>query len=743
MRKKKLITLAVAGMMVFTSIPMSANAASQVVKQEENSNKETQEALEKVILIVKERISIPKECTEFNYDYNTYNYGNAEWNLRWNDKKQTRYVSINCDSKGNITDYRDDNYENKEKLQLKYLKSELEPTALEYLNKIYPDLKGHFQLVSSGYNGTYNNSYYYTYERVENKIAMPDNTVTISISVADKSLKSIQSNIIFDVDIPDAKKEISKEKAIDLLKKKLTMSLGYYNKVETLKDGSEQLKAYLAYTPNLSYVAVDAKTGEIYTERSEWKYTHSREDAKTDSTMATADTNGKGLTQEEISKIDEISGLISKEEAIAKITKNKYLLLDNSAKAITATLTQQTTYLSAKEEKKTDYYWNINFQDPRKPDYENNDLYRANANARIDAKTGEIISYYASTKSDNEISSDLSKYKSLYTDKKCKQIFETFVSTVNKDRFKETKLVDSYNDYVVAYNDKTQIIGGLGYRYSRFNQDVEYNYNYICGDVDKVTGKVYSYSYNWDENVVFESKEGVISADEAYEAFMKLDGFDVVYEYNTINTYNMDYEGQPEYYYTEDAYSVDYEVRLVYSIEGINPKIISPFTKKQLDYSGEEYNESKENITEYTDINNSPYQRSIQLLTDIGLGYTSSRFNPTGHISTKDLITFSQAAGIYFEENSKKEVFDQYYVNRQIIAKYLCYILKIEDIASLPGIFTSGYADEASIQKEYIGYVAITKGLSLLTGDSEGKFNPQQKITRGEAADLLIQLIQR
>lgn len=738
-----------AGMMVFASMPLSANAATQVIKQEENSskensNKDTQEALEKVILIVKDRISIPKECSEFNYDYNTYNYGIAEWNLRWNDKKGARYIEVNCDSKGNISYYRDNAYENKEKLQLKYLKSELEPTALEYLNKVYPSLKDHFKLVSSGYNGTYNNSYYYTYERVENKIAMPDNTVTISISVADKSLKSIQSNIIFDVEIPDAKKEISKEKAIDLLKKKLTMSLGYYNKVETLKDGTEQLKAYLAYTPNLSYVAVDAKTGEIYTERSEWKYTHSREDAKSDSAMATADTNGKGLTQEEISKIDEISGLISKEEAITKITKNKYLLLDSSAKAITATLTQQTTYLSAKEEKKTDYYWNINFQDPRKPDYENNDLYRANANARVDAKTGEIISYYASTKSaDGEISSDLSKYKSLYADKKCKQIFETFVSTVNKDRFKETKLVDSYNDYVVAYNDKTQVIGGLGYRYNRFNQDVEYSYNYICGDVDKVTGKVYSYSYNWDENVVFESKEGAISADEAYEAFMKLDGFDVVYEYNTINTYDMDYEGKQEYYYNEDAYSVDYEVRLVYSIEGINPKVISPFTKKQLDYSGEEYNESKENITEYTDISNSPYQRSIQLLTDIGLGYTSSRFNPTSQISTKDLLTFSQAAGIYFDENLKKEVFNQYNVNRQTIAKYLCYILKIEDIASLPGIFTSGYADEASIQKEYVGFVAITKGLSLLTADKEGKFNPQQKVTRGEAADLLIQLIQR
>jgi hypothetical protein len=745
MRKKKLITIALACVIAMTGVPMNASAATMETSKEVSGNQSTQEALEKVILKVKERISIPKECNEFNYDYNNYNYGQEVWSLRWNTSDGIHNVHVKCDSEGNISYYSEYEYEKEmeKSLKLNYLKSELESTALSYLDKIYPSLKGHFQLVSSGYNGTYQNSYYYTYERVENKIAMPDNSVTISISSADKSLKELSSSLIFGVKIPDAQKEISEEKAIALLKDNLQMSLGYYNKVETLKDGSEQIKAYLAYTPNLSYLAVDAKSGKVYTTRSEWNYYGSKEDSSSARDTAKGSSEN-GLTQEEISKIEEMSDLLSKEEAIAVITGNKYLLLDNSAKAITATLTQQNTYLSLKEGSKTDYYWNISFIDPREPDYKANDYYRAYSNAKVDAKTGELLSYNASTKSaDYENAFEVSKNKILYNDEKCQKIFETFVSSVNKDRYLQTKLVSAYDSYILAYSDTAKIVGGLGYCYNRFNDDVEYSYNNIYGDVDKVTGKVYSYGYRWDENVIFESKKGAISAKEACDAFMKLDGFDLVYEYNTINTYNTDYLKSEDYYYNNDAYSVDFEVRLVYSIEGINPKIISPFTKKQLDWNGEEVNLEKANITKYVDIYDSPYQRSIELLSDMGLEYSSSLFNPNKKISMDELVMFTRAAGLSFDESLREGVFTTYYVSRQSLAKYICYIMGVEEVGSLSGIFTTGYTDEASIDKDYVGFVAIAKGFSLLKADEEGNFNPKTQITRGEVADILINLIQK
>ena len=741
MKKKKLVTLALALIMALASVPTNVNAATLVDIKEEKGNQDTQEALTKVILKVKQSISIPKECSVFNYDYYTYNYGQGEWNLRWNSIDESKYIYVNCDNDGNIISYHEYHHSNKrESVQLKYLKSELESTALNYLGEIYPDLKGHFQLLNSGYNGSYENSYYYTYQRVENGITMPDNTVTISVSAADKSLTSLSSNLIFGVKIPDAKKEISRDKAIAILKDNLKMELGYYNKVVTLADGTEKTKAYLAYTPNTSYISVDAKTGTVYTTRNEWRYT------STEGASAKDKGDGSlsnGLTQEEINKIEEMSDLISKEKAISIITENKYLLLDSTAKAVTATLTQQVNYLPKKEGNKTTYYWNVSFADPREPDYAINDVYRAHANARINAETGEIVSFSANTKSaDYENPTDLAKYKYLYTEAKCQEIFETFVNSVNGERFKQTKLTGTFESYILAYNDTRQLVGGLGYRYDRFNEDIPYTYNYIYGDVDKVTGKVYSYGYSWNENVEFESPKGAISAQEAYDSFINLDGFEVVYEYNTINTYDLSVTKTDNYYYSEDAYSVDYEVRLVYSIEGISPKIISPFTKKQLDYNGDEV-KTAVTITEYTDIKDSPYQRSIQLLSDIGLGYSKTKFLPNNKVAVSDLIQFTQAAGLNFDESLRKEIFSDYYVSRQTFAKYIGYLLGLKDIASIPGIFTTGFMDETKIEKDYIGYVAIAKGLTLLDADAEGKFNPQAWITRGEAADIIIRLLQK
>lgn len=734
------MTLTLALIMTLTSVPRDVNAATLVSNNVEKGKQDTQEALANIILKVKKSIPIPKECSEFNYDYFTHNYGQGEWNLRWNNVDGTRYIYINCDSDGNIIYYRENNYsKNKEAIKLNYIKSELESTALSYLEKIYPKLKGKLHLISSGYDGSYQNSYNYTYQRVENNIEMPDNTVTISVSAEDKSLTSLSGNLIFGVEIPDATRKISKDKAITLLKNNLKMELGYYNKVVTLEDGTEKVKAYLAYTPNTSYVSVDAKTGTVYTARSEWRYTNT----EAESAQKSTGSMDNGLTQEEIDKIDEMSDLISKEKAISIITDNKYLLLDSTAKAVTATLTQQVNYRSEKEASSTDYYWNVSFADPREPDYANNDSYRAYANARINAETGEIVSFYANTKSaDYENPTDLSKIKNLYTDAKCQKIFESFVTSINGERFKQTKLTGTFESYILAYNDTKKLVGGLGYRYDRFNEDIPYSYNYIYGDVDKVTGKVYSYGYNWNEDVVFESPKGAISAQEAYEAFVKLDGFDVVYEYNTINTYDASVTQTDDYYYNEDAYSVDFEIRLVYSIEGITPKVISPFTKQQLDYNGDEV-KPLANITEYTDIKDSPYQRSIQLLSDVGLGYHSKKFLPSNEITVSDLIQFTQAAGLPFDESLRKEIFSNYFVSRQTFAKYIGYLLGLKDIASIPGIYTTGFQDEANIGKEYTGYVAIAKGLSLLDADEEGKFNPQEWVTRGEAADILIQLLQK
>lgn len=78
------------------------------------------------------------------------------------------------------------------------------------------------------------------------------------------------------------------------------MKLSYQNAYETDDKGNTTIKAFLVYSPELSYASVDAKTGEIYTTQNQWVNTTENQSKK----EAAADAAGNGgLSDEEIAKL--------------------------------------------------------------------------------------------------------------------------------------------------------------------------------------------------------------------------------------------------------------------------------------------------------------------------------------------------------------------------------------------------------------------------------------------------------
>ena len=57
--------------------------------------------------------------------------------------------------------------------------------------------------------------------------------------------------------------------------------------------------------------------------------------------------------------------------------------------------------------------------------------------------------------------------------------------------------------------------------------------------------------------------------------------------------------------------------------------------------------------------------------------------------------------------------------------------------AAISGIYKTGFSDESAITKEYLGAVAIAKGLGIINGSGGGKFVPRRAVTRGEFAVML------
>ena len=130
------------------------------------------------------------------------------------------------------------------------------------------------------------------------------------------------------------------KKAAEKVDEKVNMELQY--RLTYDKDGKE--KVFLAYNPDRTYVAIDAKTGKIYTEKVYWGSGTDFDQGFNDA-EATADeakeatySNGRAVTlsDAEIKKIGDIKDIITAEQAVNLIKNNKRLYIDPNLNKVTS-----------------------------------------------------------------------------------------------------------------------------------------------------------------------------------------------------------------------------------------------------------------------------------------------------------------------------------------------------------------------------------------------------------------------
>lgn len=699
-------------------------------------------ALQSAILAVKEKISIPKEFSEFNYYfYNTNGYSDSYWSLSWRNPYTYANIQVNCDVNNHITYFRIYDYNNRSTGIAKYLKSELKEKAEEFLLQIAPEIASKVEFMNATYEGIYSGNYVYQYQRSFNGVSFPDNTVSVSVNSITGEVTEASIQWLYDVKLPTAKATVSLEDAAKLIKDNMKMKLVYRTDYYGIYDrsGNYQKKAFLVYEPTLSYISIDAKTGKVYLSRSEWVDTGrdlNKATEAADEATAGGAAPSNTLTEEELAKIEELKHLISKAEAIEKVTKNKYLYIDKNLTSYSATLNKRE-----EGKGKTSYAWNISFSDPREVKYEKNeDSYRGYAYATVDAESGKILSYYSSVKN----SYDYKNQKWLpvdipYDKEEGKAVLEKFLNIEMKDYFKLSTFTSETDGYVLYYKDmdQTPVYGGYNYQYNRMNEGVEYPYNGIYGAVDGVTGKIYSVNAYWDHNVVFESPKGAMTAEEAMDHYLSKEGYGLKYEINVINKFDSCYGKNQEYYDYTQAYSVEYEVRLVYRPD-VNPSYISPFTGEQLDYRGQVYQVTAPYT--YKDLTDVKKYRNVLLLADMNVGFEGENYLPEQAINSNEMKELLQKVGYgYYEENMDAS---QKSLTREMLAQLFIRALGLEKMSKLQGIYKTGFGDESSIDSAALGAVALAKGLGLMEGDSFNNFNPKNSITRLQAVDYLMKFIE-
>jgi len=715
---KRFVSLLLSMTMFFTFIGGNSFAAVNLIDSEETNTEE----LSKVVLAVKSKINIPEELTEFDYNYNgETSYSRAGWRFNWRDKDYKKRITISCDTDAHITYY---DYYTSDRYTTQapqYLKEELKPKADDFIKQVAPEVADRIVFKSASNSGR---NYIYTYERIENGILMPENTVSVSVNYVTTEVDSIGISWLYDLDIPGVKTSITEQQAKDMLGQKINMKLQYRNRSEKIepdmKDSKTKTIAYLVYVPDTGYISVDAKTGEIYTTREEWV---SKDEFSANKEMLSSGAVNDAmkqeavLTEEEIAEIDKLKDLISKEEAIKILTSNDKLYIKENLKAVTANL--RKSYSGDDE-----FYWEINLSPMEKG--------TDNARATIDAKSGKILSFYASMNSYyDEEKEEWKDIKVKYTSKQCKTTLESFIKENIPEYFDDTKLSKEDNGYILRYINEQYVYGGYSYRYNRINEGIEYTYNSINGAVDGVTGKIYSFSYNWTDDIEFESPKNAMSPEKAYVAYVSKEGFNLLYEINNIHIYDEQYEKSNEYYEYSKAYDLENEVRLVYRPD-ISPAIISPFTGKQLDYDGKEYIKKEE--YEYNDIVGHWAEREINLLADIGIGLEEIKFEPDKTVTKVDLEKIY--AELYRNIDTQNEE-----ITRMDLIKALIKSLGLNEVAKVQGIYIVDYKDKEVIKTEDIGYAALAKGLNLIK-DKEENLKAEDKLTRADLMYSIMRLME-
>lgn len=706
--RKRIITVIMALALIlgsfYTGNPLTVYAA----------NEETQENMTDVLLKIKTKLELPEEYTEFNYNYN--NYGTTgTWYFDWRTADGMKSISLTCDDEAHIINM--SSYENKNQRKMPdKTADELLEAANELLARVFPEAVGHVTLERT-YCAYYRSAYTYRFVRYENEIGMPDNYVTISVSYDNEELVGIESSWNYTAKIPAAKDLISADAAKEKIAKKLSMELYYY----VTRDEEGKDKVFLAYTPSMSYIAANAKSGKIYTKKNYWGSDPEYGDADEDmENTASAKDTGRGyeatLSEAEIKKIAELENLISSDDAVKIIRNNKYLLIDENTNSVSASL----------RESDGRYYWYITLNDNRPADYENNDYFRGYARATVDAHDGRILSYSASVKSLYYYSQqDIDSINFKYSKKDCKNIFEKFVNELENEKFSQVKL-DSTN---AAMSEKSQNTGKIidmayAYNYKRYNDEVPFASNGISGSVDRVTGKVYNYRVNWTDAKI-PSAKGVIGESKAYDAYMGYEGFDLVYE--IVNKYEN----------TGSIYGDGNEqtIRLVYRT-AINPSFVDAFTGKQLTYNGEEYEKARTDYN-YNDIAGSKYEKAIKILAGLGIGLPGESFEPDKKITGEELIDLITKMPYIGYRALDEEVKEMKELSRQEAAKIIISSLGLDVLAKLD-IYKLSYKDASEVEKGYEGYVALAGALGLVGDKDAKKFSPKAAFTRGEAAQMIL-----
>jgi uncharacterized protein DUF4901 len=673
-----------------------------------NAQANLEEDLEEITTKVKEIFDISYDYKNFSSSVDTYG-DTIRYYLNWrDDSKDIPDLNILVDKDGNIVSF-DKNYKNQDENKLLNTdKKQFKNIALEFIEHIASEKISQISEFKGdrSTNSPWNDFYTIKFNRQIQGVPYYDNKIQVNIDKNKKEVISYSADWDYDIDFADKEKAIGINKAKKILKDEIGLEIIYKTKYNIESPEENFYKVYDFLEGNK---AIDAITGEVINldyYRNFYGGMGATEDLAKE----------QALTPNEKEEIKKLSGIKSVDE-VEKTAResldigDEYELIESS--------------LNSSWKNEDEYLWNLFFEkDREKPQ---------GINVSLDAKTKEIMNFY--------IYQDYTNKDIILESEEALEIAKEYIKKINPQKYKNIEYIpQNYRNAQEIYN---------------FNFIRKYGDAYVEDDninigVNGTNKSVFSYSQNWYDGEI-PNKGETINKEKAYDILFEKIGYELMY----VKTYD------EENLVNSRDNRKNIKVRLVYNTSPNIPVNIDAQNGKLLDYSGEEYQDSR--IKQYTDIEDSYAKDKIQTLAEYGIGFSGDKFRPKDEIIQKDFVNLLwQAINTYRSKSNStdemyKDLIDSGIIKEdekspnQKVTKEKAVVLIIramnyEEIANLQDIYKEDiFIDWKDIDPKYRGHINLASGLHIIEGniDKSEKINPKKKLTRQDAGNIIYNYIFR
>lgn len=669
------------------------------------------DGLETAIVTAKSKINVPAEYSEFTSDISdeTSSSGAVYYDLNWTTEDESKGIQISVSSYGDIISYSqyDRGASDEDQKELPSLSVEdVKTAAYNYVIGLNPSWAEQlpFDKAECGQIGIDTRYATVHMDRYINGVLFYGG-ISVAVNVRDGSVAEYWANWSYPGELEDPAGAISVSDAAAKFEEYNTPELVYVNDYDY---ENKTVTAKLVYKTDGEASEIDAITGEKY----ERTYSYSGGSGGGSSNAEAALSGDAGydeaqLTEEELANLSEIEALLSEAELRSKAEEPDALGL-SGAEYNEIRYRRYTNNFDA--EQKYRAYLDYTFTDGEN---------EYGATITMDAETGEILGFYRG------YDYSLTTEEETLTVEEGRAIAEDYMSAYYP-KYSLTKIEEPGED-AERYNPYQTYI------FYRYTDGIRNEDNYVTVTVDLCGGGITNLYEAWDYNTVYESSQLAIDAARADELFAQDENISLEYI-------------KPD--------SSKNEYKLVYSLN--NPRnYISAVSGAFTDSSGEEYIETPaQGAAVANDIAGHYAEEQIKTLlyyNVLGLEDGAESFRPDDIITKRELASFvvslerksyvPVASGVDSLENSgvaeEGELESDDPAKREDGVKYIINALGYKEVAQLEGIYTTPFLDEAEISQGYIGYVALAKGMNIISGDENSEFNPQEGLTRADAAIMI------